>query len=124
MCVCVWGGGLCGLPKWPSGKESVCNAVDAGSIPGPGRSSGGGRGNPLQCSCLENPLERRTWRFFCSPSGHTESDTTEGTQHTARVGVFLCLCVSESTYACGCVFLVVHRCAHVWRKRKKEIDFV
>ena len=34
---------------------------DAGSIPGSGRSRGGGHGNPLQCSCLENPLHRGAW---------------------------------------------------------------
>ena len=40
------------------GKESACNAGDVGSVPGWGRSSGGGHGNPLQCSCLENPMDR------------------------------------------------------------------
>ena len=45
---------------------------DAGSIPGSGISPGGGHGNPLQYSCLENPMEREAW-------GHKESDTTEET---------------------------------------------
>ena len=42
------------------GKESACSAedIDAGLIPGLGRSPGGGHGNPLQCSCLENPMDR------------------------------------------------------------------
>ena len=47
------------------GKESACNAGDAGdmsSIPGSGTSTGGGFGNLLQCSCLENPMDRRAWR--------------------------------------------------------------
>ena len=47
------------------GKESACNAGDAGdsgSIPGLGRASGGGRGNPLQYSCLENSVDRGAWR--------------------------------------------------------------
>ena len=35
---------------------------DMGSIPGSGRSSGGGHGNPLQYSCLENPMDREAWR--------------------------------------------------------------
>ena len=35
---------------------------DTGSIPGSGRSSGGGHGNPLQYSCLENPMDRGAWR--------------------------------------------------------------
>ena len=34
---------------------------DAGSIPGSVRSPGGGHGNPLQCSCLENPMDRGAW---------------------------------------------------------------
>ena len=42
-------------------KESACNAGDLGSIPGSGRSPGGGNGNPLQYSCLENPKDRRAW---------------------------------------------------------------
>ena len=45
-------------PQWLYGKESACNAGatgDTGSIPGSGRYPGGGRGNPLQHSCLENP---------------------------------------------------------------------
>ena len=39
-------------------KESTCNAGEPGSIPGPGRSSGEGNGNPLQYSYLENPMDR------------------------------------------------------------------
>ena len=40
------------------GKESPCNVEDLGSIPGLGRSPGGGHGNPLQYSCHENPMGR------------------------------------------------------------------
>ena len=43
------------------GKEPACNAGDLGSIPGLGRSPGEGNGNPLQCSCLENPIDRGAW---------------------------------------------------------------
>ena len=46
-----------GLPWRLSGKGSICNAGDAGSTPGSGRSSGEGNGNPLQYSCLENPMD-------------------------------------------------------------------
>ena len=52
-----------GLPWRPSSKESACNARatgDVGSIPGLGSSPGGGYGNPLQYSCLENPVDRET----------------------------------------------------------------
>ena len=54
--------------NWPShkicssaGKESACNAGDLGSIPGLGRPPGEGSGNPLQYSCLENPMNRGAW---------------------------------------------------------------
>ena len=46
------GGGWGGFPGGSDGKESACNVGDPGSIPGLGRSLGGGRGNPLQYSCL------------------------------------------------------------------------
>ena len=43
------------------GKESACKAGDAGLIPGLGRSPGEGNGNPLQYSCLGNPMDREAW---------------------------------------------------------------
>ena len=46
-----------GLPLWPSDKGGD-DAGDTGSIPGLGRSPGGGHGNPLQYSCLENSMDR------------------------------------------------------------------
>ena len=46
------------FPWWLSGKEFTCQVEDAGSIPGSGRSPGGGNGNPLQYSCLGNPMDR------------------------------------------------------------------
>ena len=42
-------------------KASTCNAGDLGSIPGSGRSPGEGNGNPLQYSCLENPMDGGAW---------------------------------------------------------------
>ena len=53
-----------GLLLWLSGEESTCNAGDTryvGLIPGSGRSPGGGNGNPFQCSCLKNPMDRGAW---------------------------------------------------------------
>ena len=44
------------------GKSSACNAGDPGSIPGSGRCPGKGNGNPLQYSCLENPIDRGAWQ--------------------------------------------------------------
>ena len=51
-----------GFPHSSVGKESACNAGDPGSIPGLGRSPGEGNGNPLQYSCLENPMDRGAWQ--------------------------------------------------------------
>ena len=50
-----------GFPGGSAGKESACNVADLGSIPGSGRSPGGGHGSPLQCYCLENPMDRGAW---------------------------------------------------------------
>ena len=50
-----------GLPHDSDAEESACNAGDPGSIPGLGRSPGEGNGNPLQYSCLENPMHRGAW---------------------------------------------------------------
>jgi len=50
-----------GFPDGSDNKASAYNAGDPGSIPGSGRSSGEGNGNPLQYSCLENPVEGGAW---------------------------------------------------------------
>ena len=85
VCVCVY------LNTWArmcasilvyvglSGEEPTCDAEDdAGSIPGSRRSPGGGHGNSLQYSCLENSHGQRSLRGY-SPWGHKELDTTEET---------------------------------------------
>ena len=62
--------------NWLNGKESACNAEDLGSVPGLGRSPGGGYGNPLQYSCLEDP---HGWNSLVgySPWSCKELDMTE-----------------------------------------------
>ena len=76
----------CGMAKkrmLPGGavvKNLPANAEDTGDsglIPGSGRSPGGGRGNPFQCSCLGNPMDRRAW--WATIHKVTESDMTEAT---------------------------------------------
>ena len=57
-----------GLPWWLSGKESIYNGGDAGSVPGLGRFPGEGHSNPLQYSCLENPHGQRSLEGY-SPWG-------------------------------------------------------
>ena len=56
-------------------KESSANTGDVGSIPGSGRSPGEGNGDPLQYSCLGNPMDRGAWQ--ATVHGITESDRTE-----------------------------------------------
>ena len=63
-----------GFPGGSDGKESTCNAGDPGAIPGSGRSLGGGHGNSLQYSCLENPMDRGAWQAIVH--GIEESDIT------------------------------------------------
>ena len=65
---------LAGFPGSSAEKESGCNAGDPGSIPGLGRSPGGGHGNPLQYSCLENPHGQRSlvdYSLWNSPGQNT-----------------------------------------------------
>ena len=62
-----------GFPGSSAGKESACNAGDPGSIPVLGRSPGGGHGNPLQYSDLENPMDRGAW--LAKPHEATKSQT-------------------------------------------------
>ena len=72
-----------GFPGGASGKEhsrQFRDIGDAGLIPGSGRSPGKGHGNPLQCSYLENSMDRGAWR--ATVHGVTELDVTEATWHT------------------------------------------
>ena len=51
-----------GFPVGSVSKEAACNAGDPDLIPGSGRSPGEGNGNPLQHSCLENPMDGGDWQ--------------------------------------------------------------
>ena len=84
-----------GLPQWLSGKEPTCNAGnarDTGLFPGSRRSPGGGHGNPLQYSCLGNPMERGAWQATVHRVD-TELDLTEATkqqqQQIHKVGALI-----------------------------------
>ena len=77
-------GDIWGFPGGSNGKESACNAEEQGSTPWLGRSPGRRHGNPLQFSCMENPMDRGAW--WASPRGHKESHTTEQLNTHARIG--------------------------------------
>ena len=66
LCVCVCfaqiSPSLMDFPGGSDGKASAYNAGDPGLIPGLGRSSGEGNGNPFQCSCLEDSIDRGAWQ--------------------------------------------------------------
>ena len=66
------------LPCWLSVKNPPANTEDVGSIPRSGRSPEEGNGNPLQYSCLENPMDRGGWQAIVH-GGCKELDTTETT---------------------------------------------
>ena len=65
------------LPVVKNPPANAGRVKDTGSIPGLGRSPGGGHGNLLQCSCLENSMDRGAWRDIVH--GVAESDTNEAT---------------------------------------------
>ena len=68
------------FPGGSDGQESACNEGDLGLIPGSGRSPGEGKGNPLQYSCLENPMHRRAW--WATIHGVAKSWTRLSDTHT------------------------------------------
>ena len=92
VCVCVY---VYEFPWCLSGKEPAYNARDTGdvgSIPGSGRSPGGGHGNPLQYSCLEDPMCRGAWRATVHGVAKSQTWLKWLSTHT-RVCVCVCVCV-------------------------------
>ena len=77
-------GWLLDFPPGLDGKESSCNVGNLDSLPGLGRSPGGGHGNPLQYSCLENPHGQRSLVGY-SPWDRKELDMTEQLSSSSRM---------------------------------------
>ena len=88
-------GFLRGFPGGSDGKASACNAGDPGSILGSRRSPGEGNDNPLQYSCLENPMDGGTW--WATLHGVTKSQTRLRTElhlmKTVQLPFFICLLI-------------------------------
>ena len=96
------------LPWWLSGKESACNAGAVGSIPGSGRSSGEGNGNPLQCSCLGNSADRGAWRATVhgvpwKKVRHDLATKQQQMNQNDNIGSYLYL----SSYLWWCLFFLI-----------------
>ena len=77
-----------GFPGSSDSKESACNEGDLGSIPGLGRSPGGGHGNPLQYSCLENPRGQWSLEGY-SPWSHKQLDTAERLSPAQHIYIYI-----------------------------------
>ena len=84
-----------GFPGGSDGKESTCNVGDLGSISGLGRSPGGGQGNLLHYSCLENPHGQRSLAGY-NPWSCKESDTTEQLNTTQLITMLLIPILQQS----------------------------
>ena len=89
-----------GLPGGLDGKDSAGSARDLGLIPGLGRSPGEGHGNPLQCSCLENPMDRGAWQV-----------TVHGVTKSRTWLRALCLCIYK--YILCCIYTVDKLASHI-----------
>ena len=81
-----------GFPGGSVVKIPPANAGDVGSIPGWGRSPGGGHGNPLQYSCLENPMDRGAWWATVHRVAKRHDGVTEQQQEKLEDGHKKCIC--------------------------------
>ena len=61
------------VAQWAKNPPGIRDVGDMGSVPGWGRSPGGGNGNPLHCSCLDNPMDRGAWRAMVHRLGKNET---------------------------------------------------
>ena len=103
-----------GFPGGTSGKEPAWQCRrhrDVGSIPGLGRSSGGGHGNPLQYSCLENAMERGAWQAIVHRVA--VSDATEASYHA-------CMHMHKYIY----IYIYTHTHVHIHTKSQLCYTFL
>ena len=94
-----------GFPGSLDGKASTYNAGDPGSIAGSGRSPGEGNGNPLQYSCLENPMDWGAWwAWWATIHGVAKSWT-----RLSDLCVCVCVCVSRTVFTLSISQTVHHQ---------------
>ena len=112
-----------GFPGGSDGKESACNAGDLGLIPGLGRSPGGGHGNPLQYSSLENPHGQSSPVGY-SPWDHKESDMTErlNTQGSGEAPLMLKQNLTEQRGAECCLISIKQSSGFNHAKMRHQIN--
>ena len=80
--LCVCGGASQVVPVVKNLPPTAGDVKDSGLIPGSGRSPGGGHGNPLQGSCVENPMERRAWRATVHGVAKSRAQLKQISTHT------------------------------------------
>ena len=90
-----------GFPGGSDNKDSAYNAGDLGSIPGSGRSSGEGNGNPLLYSCLGNPMDRGA----CWATVH---GVTKRHDWVTNTFAFIYVCIHIHIYICICVYIYIY----------------
>ena len=99
-----------GFPGGSDGKESVCIAGDPGLFPGL-RGPGGGHGNPLQYSCLANPMDKRAWRIpWTEEPGRLQSMGSQRLGHSWKTLSFH--------------FPLWHTASHSWGRSKLCLHFL
>ena len=87
MCVYIY---ICAsFPGGLDSKASACNAGNLDSIPGLGRSTGEGNGNPVQYSCLENPMEGGAW--WATVNGVIKSWTRLSDLTSLHIYIYICI---------------------------------
>ena len=77
-------------------KNLPANAGDEGSIPGSGRSPGEGNGNPLQYSCLENPMDRGAWQAIIHGVARSQTRLSPHTYTHTKINIRMSIKVNSN----------------------------